>query len=187
MAVKVKITSPGLKSVVANFRSPAVQAGLAKVVIQKIKEFVATGTSPVLGYGRFKPYLDKSRYPGDKKAARPVNLYLSGEMLGALTYRLTSQTTTIGIFSGKALKKAQTHNEGAQTTSKATNTGTPAQRRSAQRQESGASGVAQRKFIPNQAGDEFNVTIMREIRAYYQRTLNRSLLGRAGRALGLID
>lgn len=51
-----------------------------------VLERISKGISPVLGQGRFKPYSDsykkqirKGRYRG--KSIRPVNLYLTGEMI----------------------------------------------------------------------------------------------------------
>ena len=144
MAVKVKVSAPSLKSIQAELSKPSTQTFIANSVIDLTKKFIATGTSPVLGERRFVPYKDKDKYPGDKKNSRPVNLYLSGQMLDAITFRLLKNSIQIGIWDKDQRKKAETHMFGL-------------------------NGVPQRKFLPVEQGDQFNVTIARSMRSLYEK------------------
>jgi hypothetical protein len=72
-------------------------------------------------------------------------------MLEALSYTLNKSTRaiTIGIFSGKAKLKAETHNLGTQ-----------------------EPDVPTRQFLPTTQGQEFTVSIMRSIKEIYRKRLN---------------
>lgn len=119
-----------------DFRSQA-----AKTIGQTINEEILSGTSPVKGQGRFQDYSDsyKAQIQGPKLAStgkrlRPVNLKVTGDMLG-------SQEVTISRDAGVTVrytdKKATYHNTlGA-----------------------GKSGVL-RRMLPTKKGEEFSRTIM---------------------------
>jgi hypothetical protein len=74
-------------------------------------------------------------------------------MLRALIYKTGSNKLQIGIFDTEQSKKAETHNDGTQEPK-----------------------IPQRKFIPNNEGDEFNQTIQREIINIYTDILNDIIL-----------
>lgn len=147
MAVKVKITAPGFKGLSNALSTDRVQRVIGAEVIVQMKRFIAIGTSPVLGEQRFPSYKDKDKYPGGKKNSKPVNLYLKGDMLAALAFRVIRQGVTIGIFDTKEADKAKTHLYGL-------------------------NGVPKRKFMPIEVGDEFIVTIQRSIRTLYARLIS---------------
>jgi len=147
MAVKVKVTAPQFKSIGSKLSSDRVQGIIANEVIKLMKQFIAIGTSPVLGERRFTAYKDKTKYPGDKKNSKPVNLFLSGDMLDAITYRVLKSGVKIGIFDSDERAKATTHIRGL-------------------------NGVPQRKFLPVDDGDKFIVSIQRSIRTLYARLIS---------------
>lgn len=116
-------------------------------VIADMKESIAAGVSPVRGERRFVAYKNPDRYPGDKKDKRPVNLYLSGDMLGALRFYPTAGPgVSVGIKGSEGVK-AKAHNDGTRT-------------------------IPRRHFMPTDNGDEFTVTITRRVRDLYSRLLS---------------
>ncbi len=120
----------------------AYKKALGESVVTEIKQFIARGQSPVLDEGRFAPYKDKKKYPGDLKASKPVNLYLSGDMVNAIGFKKNDGSSiSVGLMTGDSeiLKRAKTHQEGTEF-------------------------VAKRKFIPDGEGDSFAVKIQRTIR-----------------------
>lgn len=112
-----------------------------------MRRFIRIGTSPVLGARRFDAYKDKTKYPGDKKMAKPVNLELSGDMLNAITHKVIRGGVRIGIFDKKQADKATTHIRGL-------------------------NGVPQRKFMPVDDGDQFVISIQRAIRSLYVKIIS---------------
>ena len=145
--IKVKVTAPQLKELRDATSDSSFSSSIALTVIAEIRRFIRTGTSPVLGVRRFDSYKDPKKYPGDRKDRRPVNLYLSGDMLGAINYKLFKNGIRIGIWDTLQRKKAETHMWGL-------------------------NGVPQRKFLPIEEGDSFIVSIQRIIRDLYARKLS---------------
>jgi hypothetical protein len=87
-----------------------------KMLVKEMKTRIAAGTSPITGK-RFPAYKNPPRYPGTRKPKRPVNLYLTGEMLRALTFRIKEIgeqiVVTIFLKTKKARDKERGHREGA--------------------------------------------------------------------------
>ena len=120
---------------------------VAAQVIADMKESIAAGVSPVRGERRFVAYKNPEKYPGERKAKRPVNLYLSGDMLAALKFYPTAgASVSIGIKGAEGVK-AKAHNDGTST-------------------------IPRRHFMPTDKGDEFSVTITRRIRDLYARAIS---------------
>lgn len=148
---KVKVTSKfKILEVIDRFVDNTTANALGKTVATEAKDNIASGLSPVRGYGRFEKYKDRKSYPGDLKEARPVNLWLTGDMLRGYWYRISGKKDTIevGMVNGSARDKkiAGYHQEG-----------TP--------------NMAQRKIVPG-PGEEWSVSIMRKIRDVYSQRLS---------------
>jgi len=123
------------------------KAEVAEQIISDMKESIAAGVSPVRGERRFVAYKDPKKYPGDQKNKRPVNLYLSGDMLAALkAYPAAGAGVNIGIKGTQGVK-AKAHNDGTK-------------------------DIPRRHFMPSDAGDAFTVTITRRVRDLYARFLS---------------
>ena len=113
-------------------------------ILPEIKRFMSSGVSPVKGKRRFVEYKDKRIYPGKRKASRPVNLKLSGDLYAALVVaKKTATSFYIGV-STLASRKLKIY-------AKANNLGVAKK------------NIAERRFVPIQ-GEQFNVSIMRQIR-----------------------
>lgn len=141
--VKLKIRADILKAV-SDSRTKDI---VSKKLISMIKEFISKGISPVKGERRFVGYKNPAKYPAELKSKRPVNLYLSGDMLAALKfYPLSGAAFSIAI-KGDEGKKAAAHNNGTD------------------------KGIPRRHFMPTERGEEFNVTITRKLRDLYARIL----------------
>lgn len=77
-------------------------------------DIIQGGTSPVNGKA-FPKYKNPKKYPGKRKASRPVNLTLTGQMLDSLKNEaVIGDTFGLRIFYGnrKAQLKEQGHAEG---------------------------------------------------------------------------
>lgn len=94
--------------------------------VASMKQLIATGSSPISGPGidaRFASYKNPKKYPGGVskrfpgKRVRPVNLYLSGSFIAALTYRAIKTVYGYGVSIGYDGRKQQLkelgHREGA--------------------------------------------------------------------------
>lgn len=145
--VKVTVKATALNSVLKEMNSPRSQGEVAKVVIAEIKTSLTAGVSPVRGIRRFTRYKNPDNYPGDQKSNLPVNLNLSGDMLAALTNWMRGSSLYIGIRDREQSKIAAAH-------------------------QSGTTNMAQRRFLPTDAGEEFTVTITRKVRNLYARLLS---------------
>lgn len=147
--VKVKVTLDFERDL-PRLIQKGVNDEVGRVVVEKVKEYVAAGVSPVKGEGKFEPYKNPIRYPGDRKSRLPVNLYLTGRMLAALKWWDSPRGLTIGFKdpSSTEHKIAETHNEGTQ------------------------DNVPQRKFLPTAQGDEFTERITNAIRQVYAKFLS---------------
>lgn len=123
-------------------------SAIGDTIVDTAKEMISEGQSPVRGHGRFARYKDRTKYPGDLKPARPVNLNLTGEMLKGFGFKyIGNDTIQVGMISGSSDRKevARYHN-------------------------SGTDNMAMRRFIP-QDGEEWAISIMREIRDVYGKRL----------------
>lgn len=97
------------------------------------------------------PFSVMGKYPGKK--VRPVNLYLSGEMLSHLTFKRTGkETIEVGIIDAPSEIEtiARAHNEGP-TDGK----------------------FPQRRFLPVANGERYALVIERAIREIYRRAVDR--------------
>ena len=121
---------------------------IGRTVVAEAKRMIAEGQSPVRGYGRFERYKDRTKYPGKLKDARPVNLYLSGDMLKAFGHRISGKDAIeVGMVKGSEFQKEKAgyHHDGTD-------------------------AMAQRRFVPGK-DEEFAVSIMRAIRDIYGKRL----------------
>jgi len=128
---------------------------LGEEIIKEIKKAISRGQSPVRKFGRFKGYAKQrlgKGYPEgiEGKKNRPVNLFLSGDMLNELVHTVGKRqgSLKVGIddtASTEIRVRARVHNSGER------------------------SDIPQRKFIPNEPGEEFLVLIMRRIRSLYNK------------------
>lgn len=143
--IKVKISVPTEKMIAkikSNLVDKSVIDDLNAAVVPEIKRFMAAGTSPVKGKRRFAPYKDKDKYPGDRKAARPVNLFLSGALYNQI---VAAKRTVLSFYLGisdLASDKIKIY-------AKANNLG--------------ENNIPERRFVPIK-GEEYNVSIMRKIK-----------------------
>ena len=140
MTVKVNINID--KKIRGALEQKRTKERVGNQVINDMKASLAKGISPVRGERRFPAYKDPKRYPRDLKPRRPVNLYLSGDMLAALKFKPLSGTgVSIGITDREQARKAKAHQTG--------------------------DGVPKRRFVPTEKGEEFTVTITRRLRDLY--------------------
>lgn len=122
------------------------------LLIKEMKDHIASGISPVRGERRFVGYKDPKKYPGDQKSKRPVNLYLSGDMLAALKFYPLANTSFQIAIKGEQGVKARAHNDGK--------------------------GVPRRHFMPTEQGEQFTVSIVRKLKDYYARLILKASRGR---------
>lgn len=145
---KVKVTSRwDILELLDGFMDQSTQNDLGETVVTEAKQMISEGQSPVRGYGRFAEYKDRTKYPGARKDARPVNLKLTGEMLDAYDFKPTREGIEVGVLNGDRKEVAQYINEGTE-------------------------HMAQRRFIPG-SGEEWAVSIMRKIADVYEKRLSQ--------------
>lgn len=103
---------------VANVSTSEIR-NVGQTVVDEMKSRIARGQSPIQGNGRFPRYKNPSKYPGNKKPHRPVNLELTGQFLNSLqptaNARLANplqRSVRIGFTNTLARKKEQGHREG---------------------------------------------------------------------------
>lgn len=148
-----------IREMLGNIFDSATVTNVGTILVEESKRFIGTGTSPVLGEGKFEPYkavtagkhlrvsaASQKGYPYSvlklfpDKTISPVNLSLTGDMLRALNFRQSGKSMEFGIFKAnadqKVIDRAQANNEGTDR-------------------------LPARPFIPNQDGQEFNASIMR--------------------------
>lgn len=134
--------------------SPAFVKTVNTEIVEEIKRKISIGSSPVSG--RFVAYTNPKRYPGKKKPAKPVNLYLSGVMLSWLkAFKQSTMTLGIGIPSSapKEVKaRALANNVGTKT-------------------------IPARRFIPIK-GETFALGILRKLNQIYTRRFKEVLNSR---------
>lgn len=163
--LKIKIDLSDLKRLeqqIKDAASKVSRSGLQKAADQletTMKSQIAKGISPIRGNGRFPEYKNagvKGRYPDsarDKfpnKRQRPVNLFLSGDMLDDLDARaLTSEVIEVGYSDSKQAQKERDHRDGA-------------------------NGQPKRPTIP-QGAEEFNQTIQLELEDSYATLLDKAV------------
>lgn len=154
--VTVKL-SPGLTKKIGALKTEIVNEEFAQIVgsgiLNAAKRLIASGTSPVRGFGRFAQYKDSKSYPAGKKSATPVNLSLTGTMLSHLNYRRNQNKIEFGILPdapNKVKVIARVHNTGER------------------------ADIPQRQFIPKD-GQEFVPSIQALIRRLFKERVLRIL------------
>jgi hypothetical protein len=145
--MKVVVKAKGVENMIKELNSPRVQTRVGAEIVTAMKESIAAGVSPIRGERRFVAYKDAEKYPANRKSRRPVNLFLSGDMLGALKYWILGSRLFIGIDDPTQAAKAKGH-------------------------QTGANGIPKRRFIPSNKNEEFTVTITRRIRNLYAKILS---------------
>lgn len=140
------------------------------VIDNQIKKLIQAGTSPVRGHNRFPGYKaaatkEKTGYPYNvrsefpNKAIRPVNLFLSGDMLQEyVAYRANSiKSFFMGIRPNApedVRKRAEGNNYGTE-------------------------HVPMRRFIPA-PGETYKVSIVKALRDLFAEAVQRTLKRRGG-------
>ncbi len=123
---KIKVTTRfKIIELIDGFIDGATEKAIGRTIVDSAKEMIASGQSPVRGYGRFEVYSDS--YKEDLKGAlgkklgktvRPVNLYATGEMIDdGYDFRRKDDTTIeVGMISGSEERKriAGYHNDGTE-------------------------------------------------------------------------
>lgn len=155
---KVKIKSNIRAEVINRLKKTVDEKFLAdmqnQVVDGEIKRLINGGVSPVQsveGDRRFKKYKDQDKYPGKKKAKRPVNLFLSGVMLS--WYRVIKIS---GVRLSFGIPKSAPKD--VKDRAEANNVGTV--------DSLGQVAIAARRFIPLN-GETFNISVMRKLKNLY--------------------
>jgi hypothetical protein len=147
VAIKVTVNLSLLNQMRRAVSSAKTKRAVGEQIIEDMKDSISKGISPVKGERRFVAYKDPKSYPGDLKDKRPVNLYLSGDMLAALKfYPHAGAAIGIGI-KGPMGKIAKYNNDGTK-------------------------HVPRRHFMPTEKGEEFSVTITRRIRDLYSSIIS---------------
>jgi hypothetical protein len=160
--VKTKISLPVLQDI-KELNSSRNLDKVGNLVVNEMKDSISRGLSPVRGEGRFEAYSGQKIERGGRskgypfnvqkkfpnKKVRPVNLFLSGDMLEALTHKKKSDSILVGIFKPSEAEKAQGHQLGDP-----------------------KKGLPRRRFIPAANGEEFTVSITRSIRQLYSELLD---------------
>jgi hypothetical protein len=91
---------------------------IGRAVVQRIKDLVKVGLSPVKGFPtRFPRYKNPDKYPGDRKNKSPVNLKLTGHMLKNLIFQTAKRGKNYFVSVGYlrddfAADKESGHREG---------------------------------------------------------------------------
>lgn len=127
---------------------------LGRAIVDETKALIASGVSPVRSFGRFigysQSYLNQIRSNQRRfaeKTTRPVNLNLSGKMLSYYTFQsLTGMSIKVGIIG--APTDVQAYADAHQN-------GNP------------SGNLPTRRMVPESAGEEFAVSIQRQIKEVY--------------------
>lgn len=122
-----------LKEKLRKLQSPVdknTASAIGALVVKEMTDMISKGISPIEGAGRFPAYKAQSRGKGQKqgypyntkeyregkKKVRPVNLYLTGDMMKDLTYEPIevkgSWRTEIGYFTIDSILKEIGHRDG---------------------------------------------------------------------------
>lgn len=88
---------------------------VGREAVAKMKELISRGISPVRGNGlsaRFPAYIKPLRYPGKRKPRSPVNLFLTGNFLADLQYRVVKRKNGFGADIGYRDEKQRLKEKG---------------------------------------------------------------------------
>lgn len=161
---KVKVSSKLRAQLRQKFRQVVDEQFVGDVnqeVVSEINRLIDAGVSPVDGYEskRFKGYKDPQKYPAKKKAKRPVNLLLSGEMRAWYeAVKISGTTISIGIPTNAPADvkdRAEANNVGT----------TNAQ---------GEIAIAPRRIVPL-AGEKFSQSVIRKLKSVYTKRIKALL------------
>jgi len=94
-------------------RKEALEAA-ATYLKEAVLDYIGEGKSPVSGFGKFPGYTKEYKSEkGASSSSSAVNLELSGEMLDALSVKVTGSKLELGVFGGdELLGKAEGNNLG---------------------------------------------------------------------------
>ncbi|MBL0320682.1 MAG: hypothetical protein IPP74_15515 [Alphaproteobacteria bacterium] len=136
-----------LRALRADILTDSDKREIGQTLVDSVKEYVGRGLSPVRGTGRFVAYKDPKKYPGDRKAKRPVNLRLTGAMMDALKYRLKG--SKVELYLDPQPDYAIVHQDGSDK-------------------------VPRRTFLPREKlGEKFVVSIMDEVKKIISKAVKR--------------
>jgi hypothetical protein len=162
--VKIKLdAAKAIKKLKTEFMNEKMLKDIqAQVVDGEIKRNIAAGVSPVRGFGRFGEYVNPANYPGKGKKRlkpqRPVNLFLTGNMLKWFgTFKSSATSVQVGIDRNAP--------SDVKVRAKANNLGT---------ERNGVGAIPRRRFIP-QRGEQWNVSVMRKIKNLFAQRVKELL------------
>ncbi len=153
---KVKVTSRfKILELIDGFLDGTTVNAIGNTIVKQAKELIASGQSPVRGYGRFQVYSDsyKKQIRGAygrnlDKSVRPVNLTATGLMLDGYTFRQKGrESIEVGVMKGNHAKLAVYHNDGTDK-------------------------MPARPIVPEK-DEEFSTSIMRDVRDKYGERLRK--------------
>lgn len=158
------VTTKKLQRQILELRQPLRKQDTQKLgreVVKQMKRLIARGESPITGPGipsRFRAYKNPSKYPGNRKPHRPVNLKLTGAFLRALNFRSFQISrrwfASVGFDDKRQQQKELGHREGH-------------------------NGQRQRPIIPDASqGEKFKRKIQSEILAVARKAIRRVVRGR---------
>lgn len=101
---KVRTNFAGLRSVTARAKSALDRMG--SQLTTDVIESMSKGVSPLFGVGRFAAYKNPQNYPAGKKASRPVDLFLSGELYASIGHRIEGKKIVFGVLDSSQEQKA---------------------------------------------------------------------------------
>lgn len=81
-------------------------------LVNEVISYTESGVSPIEGWGKFTPKLNKHYADTMKAGDRTPNMDLTGDMLASLTFEIVGGKLKIGIFDEDQAKKAFNHNTG---------------------------------------------------------------------------
>lgn len=151
----VTIRNDALEKIKGAFMKKRNLDELGKVAVSESKLCLERGISPVRGNRNFERYSQsyqnaiRKGWLEKSKKVRPVNLYLSGDMLREFKHRIRSdRRLEIGIWDPKMAKRAIYHNNGTK-------------------------HIPRRRFIPVDRDEKLAVTIDRALFNAIQDIINR--------------
>lgn len=138
------------------------EADMNDQVVGEIKRLINAGVSPVQsveGGRRFVGYKNPDKYPAQRKAKRPVNLFLSGIMLSWYrAVKISGVRVSFGIPTN-APQEVKIRAE-------ANNVGTT--------NEDGEVAIAARRFVPL-VGETFAISVLRKMKSLYAQRIKALL------------
>ena len=151
---KVKINFKAAKRDIERIKKQA-KIDVSIELKAQIEESIAKGISPVKSQGRFEKYsttylnqIKAKRYIKQNKKTRPVNLFLSGELMASLFTRITLK----GLLVGFDNKLAEIHNN-----------------------KGAGKNKTIRRMLPTESGEEFTRSITLRLRESVRKAIDKIL------------